>query len=42
VPPDVEVEHDPYEVRLGRDPQLAKAVEFVMTELKKNPPKWPA
>ncbi len=42
VPPDVEVEHDPYEVRLGRDPQLEKAVELVMDALKKNPLKWPA
>lgn len=42
VAPDVEVEHDPYEVRLGRDPQLEKAVELVMEALKKNPPKWPA
>jgi tricorn protease len=39
VAPDVEVDHDPYAVRAGRDPQLEKAVEIVMEELKKNPPK---
>lgn len=42
VAPDVEVEHDPYEVRQGRDPQLEKAVELVLEGLKKNPVKWPA
>ncbi len=45
VAPDVEVEHDPYEVRKGRDPQLEKAVEIVLEALKKNPvpqPKKPA
>jgi tricorn protease len=41
VPPDVEVEHDPYEIRRGHDPQLEKAVEIVLEELKKNPPKQP-
>jgi tricorn protease len=41
VAPDVEVEHDPYEIRHGHDPQLEKAVEIVMDELKKNPPKQP-
>src|SRR5262245_37680183 len=41
VPPDVEVGLDPYAVRAGRDPQLEKAVEIVMEELKKNPPKEP-
>ena len=38
VPPDVEVEFDPKAVREGRDPQLEKAVELVMAELKKYPP----
>jgi hypothetical protein len=38
VPPDVEVEQDPALVRKGRDPQLEKAVEVVLEELKKNPP----
>jgi tricorn protease len=38
VAPDVEVDQDPALVRKGRDPQLEKAVEVVMEELKKNPP----
>ena len=38
VPPDVEVEQDPALIRQGHDPQLEKAVEVVMEELKKNPP----
>jgi tricorn protease len=33
-----EVEQDPALVRKGRDPQLEKAVETVLEELKKNPP----
>jgi tricorn protease len=37
VPPDVEVEFDPAAVRAGHDPQLEKAVEIVMAELKKHP-----
>jgi tricorn protease len=41
VAPDVEVEHDPYLVRQGRDPQLEKAVELVLEALKKNPPRPP-
>lgn len=39
VPPDIEVEQWPAEVIAGRDPQLEKAIEVVMEELKKNPPK---
>jgi tricorn protease len=38
VAPDVEVDHDPKAIRAGRDPQLEKAVEVVLAELKKNPP----
>jgi len=38
VAPDVEVEMDPKLVRQGHDPQLEKAVEVVMEELKKDPP----
>jgi tricorn protease len=38
VPPDVEVEFEPAAVRAGHDPQLEKAVEIVMAELKKHPP----
>src|SRR5262249_52909562 len=39
VAPDVEVEFDPKEVREGHDPQLEKAVEIVLAELKKHPPR---
>jgi tricorn protease len=35
---DVEVEFDPHAWREGHDPQLEKAVEVVMAELRKNPP----
>jgi tricorn protease len=38
VAPDVEVEQDPELVRQGRDPQLERAVQLVLEELKKNPP----
>lgn len=38
VAPDIEVDQDPALVRQGRDPQLEKAVEVVLEELKKNPP----
>ncbi|MBN1568210.1 MAG: PD40 domain-containing protein [Acidobacteria bacterium] len=38
VEPDIEVEQDPVRVRQGRDPQLEKAVEVVLEELKRNPP----
>ena len=37
IPPDIEVEHDPAEVRQGKDPQLERAIAEIMTELKKNP-----
>ncbi len=37
VPPDIEVEQDPALVRQGHDPQLEKAVEYVMQQLKENP-----
>jgi tricorn protease len=39
VPPDIEVEFDPKAVREGHDPQLEKAIEVVLAELKKSPPK---
>jgi tricorn protease len=45
VEPDIEVEHDPELWRLGRDPQLEKAIDVVMAELKAKPlpdPKRPA
>jgi len=38
-PPDVEVEQWPSQVINGHDPQLEKAIEIVMDELKNNPPK---
>ncbi len=38
IAPDIEVEHDPELVRQGRDPQLERAIEVVMEELKKTPP----
>lgn len=41
VAPDVEVEFDPKAWREGRDVQLERAVEWLMQELKKNPPKQP-
>ncbi|MBS1789394.1 MAG: PD40 domain-containing protein [Acidobacteria bacterium] len=39
VGPDIEVEFDPAAWRQGRDPQLERAVEYLLDELKKNPPK---
>ncbi len=41
VPPDIEVEQMPAEVIDGHDPQLEKAIQVVMEELKKNPSKQP-
>lgn len=38
VAPDIEVEQDPALIRQGRDPQLEKAVEVALEELKKSPP----
>src|SRR5262249_21620225 len=37
VPPDIEVEQTPAEVIAGRDPQLERAIQIVMDELKKTP-----
>ncbi|MFN3649193.1 MAG: PDZ domain-containing protein [Armatimonadota bacterium] len=45
VAPDIEVEFDPQAWRQGRDPQLEKAIQVVMEDLRKNPvtqPKRPA
>jgi len=39
VPPDIEVEQLPAEIVAGHDPQLEKAIEVILNELKKNPPK---
>lgn len=38
VPPDVEVEQMPGDVIRGLDPQLQKAIDIALEELKKNPP----
>jgi tricorn protease len=38
VPPDIEVEQTPADVIAGRDPQLEKAIEVVMEQLRANPP----
>jgi len=37
VAPDIEVELDPKAVREGHDPQLERAVQYALDELKKNP-----
>src|SRR5207253_9218341 len=45
VPPDIEVEQTPADVIAGKDPQLEKAIQIALDELKKNPaakPKRPA
>lgn len=39
VPPDVEVEQLPKEVIDGHDPQLEKAIEIILKQLKENPAK---
>ena len=39
VPPDVEVEQWPADVEAGKDPQLDRAIEIILEELKKNPPR---
>ena len=39
VAPDIEIEQWPEEVINGRDPQLEKAIEVILQQLKDNPPK---
>lgn len=39
IPPDIEVEFSPKAWREGHDPQLEKAVEVLLEQLKTNPPK---
>jgi len=39
VAPDIEVEQWPADVMAGKDPQLEKAIEVVLAELKTHPPK---
>ena len=41
IPPDIEVEQTPKDVIAGRDPQLERAIQVVMDELKANPPAKP-
>lgn len=41
VAPDIEIEQWPKEVMRGKDPQLEKAIEVILEELKKNPPSYP-
>ncbi len=41
VPPDIEVEWTPADFAAGRDPQLEKAIEIVLEELKTHPPQKP-
>ncbi|HSV74603.1 MAG TPA: PDZ domain-containing protein [Chthonomonadales bacterium] len=38
VDPDIEVDRDPALWRTGRDPQIERAVEVLMAELRRNPP----
>jgi tricorn protease len=42
VPPDIEVEQTPAEVIAGHDPQLERAIQLVLEQLKQNPPPQPA
>jgi tricorn protease len=39
VAPDIEVEFEPAAWRAGHDPQIEKSVEWLLSELQKNPPK---
>lgn len=41
IAPDIEVEQWPKEVMQGKDPQLEKAIEVILEELKNNPPQYP-
>jgi len=41
VPPDIKVQQIPSEVLTGYDPQLEKAIHWILEELEKNPPKKP-
>jgi tricorn protease len=41
IPPDIQVEELPADYIAGRDAQLEKAIEVILEELKKNPPKKP-
>jgi tricorn protease len=41
IAPDIEVEQWPADVIKGKDPQLEKAIEVALEQLKKNPPEVP-
>jgi tricorn protease len=42
IPPDIEVEYDPKSVAAGHDPQLERAVQYVMEQLTEHPlPTYP-
>jgi Tol biopolymer transport system component/C-terminal processing protease CtpA/Prc len=41
ISPDIEVAHDPELVRQGKDPQLERAIQEILTELKRNPVRNP-
>jgi len=41
VPPDVEVEQTPADIIAGRDPQLERAIQIALDDLKKTPPVKP-
>jgi tricorn protease len=42
VPPDIEVEQNPADLLDGKDPQLERAIQVVMEELKKSSPSRPS
>ncbi|HKK92260.1 MAG TPA: PDZ domain-containing protein, partial [Longimicrobiales bacterium] len=42
VAPDIDVEQWPAEVAAGGDPQLERAIEFILQQLEENPPTEPA
>jgi tricorn protease len=39
VPPDIEVEQLPSAVENGQDPQLDRAIDLILEQLERNPPK---
>ena len=41
VPPDVEVEQWPADINNGRDPQLERAIQIALEQLRQNPPQQP-
>ncbi len=41
VDPDIEVDNAPHELAAGHDPQLERAIQWTLDELKKNPPTRP-